>query len=170
MMGQPPLDRAIEAFDRALRWLAIAGGVVLMGMVLLTVVDVGLRKFHEPIFGRQNISELALLVVVFFAVPYCGRVKGHVSVDLIGNIAGPRFLRVTDILVNLIGAGIFAVLAWRALIAAEHAIEIERVSNLLAIPHWPFYYVIALGSTLYAIVQIIDAARAFTGRGADPGH
>ena len=170
MMRQTPLDRAVVAFDRAIRWLAIAGGVVLIAMVLLTVVDVGLRKFHEPIFGRQNISELALLVVVFFAIAYCGRVKGHVSVDLIANIAGPRLLRVTDVLVNLIGAGVFGVLTWRALIAAEHAIEIERVSNLLAIPHWPFYYVIALGSTLYAIVQIIDAARAFAGRNADPSH
>lgn len=168
MDGQTPLDRAVEAFDRGLRWLAIAGGVVLMGMVLLTVVDVGLRKFHEPIFGRQNISELALLVVVFLAIPYCGRVKGHVSVDLIGTFAGPRFLRVTDVLVNLIGAGIFGILTWRALIAAEHAIKIERVSNLLDIPHWPFYYVIALGSALYAVVQIIEAARAFAGPKADP--
>jgi TRAP-type C4-dicarboxylate transport system permease small subunit len=166
-MDKPtPLGRAVEAFDRATRWLAIAGGVVLVAMVLLTVVDVALRKFHEPIFGRQNISELALLVVVFFSMAYCGRVKGHVAVDLIGNVASRRLLRVTDVLVSLIGAAVFAILTWRSLIAAEHAMEIKRVSNLLAIPHWPFYYVIALGSTLYAIVQIIDAARAFRGRDA----
>ena len=92
----PLLDRAEAQFDRAIRWLAIVGGLVLVGIVVLTVVDVLLRKFHEPIFGRQNISELALLVIVFFALAYCGRVKGHVAVDLIGNVAPRALLRVTE--------------------------------------------------------------------------
>lgn len=164
MPGWRSLSRAVERFDRALRWLALAGGVVLVAMVLLTVVDVTLRKlWNAPIFGAQNISELALLVVVFCAVAHCGREKGHISVNLLGNALGARFARVADTLVNLIGAAIFALLTWRALVAALQAIEIERVSNLLAIPHWPFYAMIALGAGLYAIVQLIEAIGAASG-------
>ncbi len=155
--------RAIVLFDRAVRWLALTAGIVLVGIVLLTVADVVLRKgFNSPIFGRQNISELALLVVIFLAMAYCGRNKGHVSVDLIGGMVPRRWLRYTDGLVDTIGAGVFLLLGWRAIEAAGQAAEMGRTSNLLAIPHWPFYLVIALGAVLYAVVQILDTIR---GRG-----
>jgi len=151
-------------FDRIVRGLALVGGLVLLAMVLLTVADVVARKIaNAPIFGVQNISELALVVVVFAAMAYCGRERGHVAVDLIGAFAGPRVLRITDTLVSLIGAAIFFILTWRALVAAGHTFSSGRVSNLLDIPHWPFYGVIALGSMLYALVQVIDAWRAARG-------
>ena len=166
------LNRAVGMFDRAVRCLALLGGVVLVAMVALTVVDVALRKFwNAPIFGAQNISELALLVVVFCAVAHCGREKGHIAITLLGDRLGPRLGRFADILVNLVGAAVFVVLTWRALVAALQAIEIERASNLLAIPHWPFYAMIALGSALYAIVQLLEVvAPAGSGdAGRDPG-
>ncbi len=160
-------QRAVELFDRGVRGLALLGGAVLVFMMGLTVIDVGLRKLaNAPIFGAQNVSELALLVVVFCALAHCGRVRGHIAVDLIGSVAGPRLLRVTDAFVNLLGAAVFVVLAWRAVVAAEHAMAIGRVSNLLAIPHWPFYTMIALGSGLYVIAQLIDAVRAASGSDA----
>ncbi len=160
-------ERGDPLFDRVVRRLALVGGGVLLAMVGLTVADVALRKLaNAPIFGAQNISELALLVVVFAAIPYCGRVNGHVAIDLIGGLS-PRVLRITDALVNLVGAAVFVVLAWRALRAAGQAMEIGRVSNLLAIPHWPFYGVIALGAMLYAVVQLSAAMRAASGRNAD---
>jgi len=159
--------RAVDTFDRAVRWLAIAGGVVLVLMVLLTVIDLVVGKLlNTSLFGRQNISELALVVVVFFAMGYCGRIKGHVSVDLISAVAGPRLLRLTDIIVSAVGAAVFVILAWRAVLAGRHAADNNAVSNLLEIPHWPFYIVIAVGSVLYAVVLILDAFRAATG-GAD---
>lgn len=165
MASETEISRAADPFSRAVRWLALLGGLVLLFMVGLTVVDVGLRKFaNAPIFGAQNISELALLVVVFFAMAYCGQTKGHVAVDLIGSAAGPKTLRVFDFIVNAVGAVMFVILTWRAVLAAIHAWDTNRISNLLAIPHWPFYCVIALGSGLYAIVQIIEAYRSATTR------
>ncbi len=150
----------VAVVDRVARGLALAAGIILIGIVLLTVADVILRKlFNAPIFGRQNVSELALLVVVFLAMAYCGRNRGHVSVDLIAGLVPRHWLRYSDGLVDLIGAAVFLVLAWRAVEASVQAIEMGRTSNLLAIPHWPFYLVIALGAFLYAIVQMIDAVR-----------
>lgn len=160
-------DRREPLFDRLVRRLALLGGGILLAMVGLTVADVALRKLaNAPIFGAQNISELALLVVVFAAIPYCGRTKGHVAIDLVGGVS-PRVLRITDTLVNLVGAAVFVVLTWRAVRAAEQAMEVGRVSNLLAIPHWPFYGVIALGAVVYAVVQLSAAMRAASGRNAD---
>ncbi len=158
------LLRAAADFDRLLRWLALLGGVVLVGIVLLTVADVALRKLaNAPIFGAQNITELALLVVVFASIAHCGREGGHVAVDLIGNALSAGALRVSGVLVNLVGAAMLGVLSWRAVAAAQHAMAIDRTSNLLAIPHWPFYYVIVVGSALYALVQLIEAVRIGVG-------
>ncbi len=85
---------------------------------------------------------------------------------------GPKVLRATDAFVNLIGAAVFIVLTWRAIMAADHAMAMGRVSNLLAIPHWPFYCLIALGSALYALALLIDALGAASGRdiGRDSGN
>jgi TRAP-type C4-dicarboxylate transport system permease small subunit len=165
---------AVVFFDRVIRWLALFGGATLLAMVMFTVVDVTMRKFSNytvfgftlaPIEGGNNISEMALLVVVFSAMAYCGRTGGHVAVDLIEN-ANPNLLRVTDTITNVIGAVIFAILTWWSLKETEIAYSDGRISNMLAIRHWPFYLWIAIGAGLYCIVQCLAAWRAWT---APPG-
>ena len=58
--------------------------------------------FNAPLFGGQDVAELALLTTVALAVAYCGRSGGHVAVDLIGGKLRPRFARVMDTIVRLL--------------------------------------------------------------------
>ena len=56
--------------DRLIRALGLIGGGALVFMVLLTVVDVTLRKlWNAPIFGALDIHRMTLLTVVFLAIP-----------------------------------------------------------------------------------------------------
>ena len=152
-------------FERLIRLLGLAGGGALVFMVLLTAVDVVLRKlWNAPIFGALDIHRMTLVTVVFLAIPYCGWVRGHVAVDLLGGVLGRKGQRITDTLVNLLGALVMAVIAWRAVLAAITAAERGARTDLMQIAHWPFYCVIALGAGLYAAIQIIHAVQAATGR------
>ncbi len=132
--------------------------MVLLGLVLLTVVDVGLRYvFNAPIFGAQDVTKLALLVVVACSFAYGGRVGAHVAVDLIGFVAPKGVLRWTDMLVRCGAAAMLTVVAWRSYLNGLGAAEYGEASTLLAIPFLPFYFIVALGLLLYVVVLLVEA-------------
>ena len=153
--------RPIVWFDRLVRGLALLAGVVLVLLVLLTVADVVMRyAFNAPIFGAQDMSQLALIVVVFLSMAYCGRKGGHVAVDLFVQALGRRAAAWIDAAVSLAGAGVLFTLAWRSVVSGGRASLFGSASNLLVIPFEPFYYVIALGAALYGLVLVGQAVAA----------
>ena len=141
------------------RFLAYAAGAALLWLMLLTVVAVVMRYvFNAPILGAQDISELSLAVVVFLGIPYCGWTGGHVAVDLISTVVGEHRLRYTDTLMRLLGAALFAVVAWQAMHQGFDALEYGEASNLVEIPHHPFVFLMSFGWLLFALVLLLQAA------------
>ena len=151
------------AVDSVVRWLAMAGGLLLMALMLLTVAAVSLRKVNEPIFGAQDLSESGLIVVVFLAMSYSGWTGGHIAVDLIGNFIKPRALELLDCGVRTVSGLFFIVVTIMSIEHGLDALEFGEGFNLLAIPHWPFYFMIAFGSGLFALVLFVLAARSACG-------
>lgn len=163
MSSKTSKSHTVETFDRVARLMALAGGVVLIFMVLLTVVDVFMRKvLNAPIFGGQDIAMMALVLVVFLGMTYCARLGGHIAVDLIAK-APPGLLRVLDLIVNLIGAFVIGALAWRAAIETYGNYFSGRATNLLLIVYWPFELAITICSAMFAVVLIYNSIRAARG-------
>lgn len=134
-----------------------------MCLMALTVVAVTLRKFNDPILGTQDLSEAGLTVVVFFAMAYSGWTGGHIAVDLIGNFVSARRLAALDASVRILCGLFFLVVAWQALVQGLDALEFGDGFNLLDIPHHPFYFVIAFGSLVFALVLVVLGLRSATG-------
>ena len=153
--------------------MAIVGGAVLLCLMTLTVVAVTLRKFNDPILGTQDLSEAGLTIVVFFAMAYSGWTGGHIAVDLIGNFVSQRRLAAVDTAVRIACGLFFLVAAWQSLDQGLDALEFGDGFNLLDIPHYPFYFVIAFGSLVFACVLVVLGLRSACGlpeiarRGAD---
>jgi len=153
--GRRPLTRIV---DGVLRGLALLSGVFLLGMTGLTVVDVTLRYvFNAPLFGGQDIAELALLSVVALGVAYCGRSGGHVAVDLIGGVLSDRVSRVLAVVVRLLSAGILSVIVWRCYVNGLDAADYGEASNLLNIPFLPAYFALSAGFAVYVAVLVLEA-------------
>ena len=94
------------AFAWLVRGFAVAGGVALVVMVATVVVAVVSRYLlNEPIFGAEDISAMALVVVVASAIVYGAWDNAHVAVDAIDSIAPKRATRVTDVVARLLGRG-----------------------------------------------------------------
>ena len=149
---------------RLARWAALAGGVVLMGLVLLTVVDVCLRYvFNAPILGGRDIFQLGLVVMVAFSFAYGGATGAHVAIDFITR-TGWRFLRWTDLLNKLIGVALLALLVWQSLVNAVDAYRYNEGTTLLRLPYAPFYFVLAIGFFLYFLVLLAELGSAFRNR------
>lgn len=148
--------------DRAVRGLALLAGVILLALGAFTVFAAMMRYiFNNPITGAGDLQQMTLIVVIFLALSYCGRTGGHVAVDLFTQMLGPRVTRVSDVIVNLLAAAVFVVLAiWSIKVGNLFTMQTQSIE----IPHRPFYYVIAGGSGLHALILVLETAALLLGR------
>jgi TRAP-type C4-dicarboxylate transport system permease small subunit len=148
------------------KWI---GGLVLTFMVGVTVVDVTMRYvFNSPIPGGEDYGSLSLCVLVAAAIAYSARTGAQVSVELFVNLAGPRITRWTDLTAKLLTIAMLAVLGWQLIAAGMNAAEYGEASLALLIPMEPFFYAMAVGMALYALVLLAEIVIRF--RRGEPLH
>lgn len=147
-------------FGGVLRLMSLAGGWVLVALMIYTVIDVVLRYgFNLPFRGSLEITEFAMSAIVFLGIAYCGWLGGHVAVDIFERpLEDPR-LRFVPVVLTFISALLFLAIAW--LSAVEALTSMHRISNMMRWPHWPFQLTVAFGSAMYAIVLLIQTVRLF---------
>ncbi len=145
--------------------LALAAGYLLLAVMLLTVIAVLARKvFALPIIGTQDLSEAGLVIIVFLGLAYAGLTGGHIAVDLISGFLDNRVSNILEGTIRLIGAVFFSIVTWQTVEQGFSALEYGEAFNLLPIPHYPFFFIVAFGTGLYAIVLLTLSARSFAGR------
>lgn len=162
------LKRVVSIIDKALSTTTLRvsnfGQVVLIALVLLTVVHVTLRRaFHSPLSGTLEISQVMLVVVVFFSVAHCGVKKSHVSIDALLSRFPPRVQAIVNSITGLLGVLLFSAMGWGSIDTALRLMGTHRVTGILPIPIYPFYFVVAFGSLLLALVllfQFIDSLKS----------
>ena len=132
-------------------------GIALIGIMLFTVVDVLLRYFvSKPIIGGMEIVENMMLVLCFFAIPFCGLQRRHVKVDIMVGKFKPVKQGIVKIFVCIVS---LVLLIPATIIYIPEAIEVfklREVSEILSIPEFPFYIVIFISFLLSTIVVISE--------------
>ncbi len=148
----------LATFDRTIKAVALwGGGVMLLGLIFLTVGDVALRYcFNAPLFGARDIAKLMLLIIVALSTAYSARTGGQVAIEVFSSFLGPGWLRRIDIAVRLGATVMLAVLSWRLVISGMSAARFGETSLSLKIPFAPFYYLFAFGMMLYAAVLVVE--------------
>jgi len=153
-------------FGRILRWMALAGGWIIVALMIYTVLDVILRyAFNRPFSGSFEVTEFAMSAIVFLGIAYCGWVGGHVAVDILERPLDDPRLRFVPVILTFISGALFAAVAW--LTADEALSTMNRVSNMMRWPHYPFQFIVAFGSAMYAIVLFIQGFRMMWKRAGD---
>ena len=83
-----PAGRAIE---HAARWTAYAGGLVLSGMALLTVLSILSRALgFGSVRGDYELVANGCALAIFAFLPWCHLRRGHVTVDVVASLLPPR--------------------------------------------------------------------------------
>ena len=148
-------------FDRFLRALALGGGAVLLGLLGLVLFDVVMRyALRLPFLGAYEMTELAMVLIVFLALAYCGATGGHVAVDVLSPILDRPGLRWLTVATHLAGTVLMALIAWQTTLYAIGSAERGEASNMMRIPKAPFELVAAAGSAVFAVVLLVQAWRA----------
>jgi len=149
----------ISAIDRLVRAIALyCGGLVLMAVMGVTVVDVAFRYLiNKPIGGSFDYSTVLLVLIVACAIPYGGRTGAHVTADLFTHLMGPTVDRIVGIVVKFCLVGLVGIWAWQLHLAGRSASRLGEATLLTDIPFEPFYQALALGVAIYAVVLLLEA-------------
>ena len=110
-----------------------------------------------PFSGSLEITEFAMSAIVFLGIAWCGWLGGHVAVDILERPLEIRGCGSCRSILTFISGVLFAAIAW--LTVDEAIATMSRVSNMMRWPHYPFQFIVALGSAMYAIVLFIQAFR-----------
>ena len=145
----------IRPLARALHW---AGAVALASMMFLTVADVVLRSFRQPIVGTYELVGFLGALAIGFSLPQTSLDRGQVLMDFLARHLRPGPGRVLQVLTRAVGVGLFAVLAWN-LAAMGFALGAGGgVAPLLTLPLWLLAFAIALACALEGLVLAATAA------------
>lgn len=157
------LDKLAE---RVIALSAILGTLGLLSEVVVILADVIGRYFGSPLRGAQDVSQMAMVVLVFGGMALCDRQGGHIAVDLFERSYPAWLNRLTDILAALIGAVIFTLIAWNMWKAAELSRLLNLSTNIIRLPKdWFQIYVVAscvvtaFGMGLRALLLSLGALR-----------
>ena len=141
--------------DRLASAMAFISATAIILLVAVTAVSVFWRYLlRDPIFGIEDISTVLLSIIVAGAIAYGGLKGAHVNVNLISGFAGRGFTRLTDAIVRMLGTGICAFAAYALVIKGSCGTACGNFTPNLAIPHQPFYYLLAAGLLVYAAILL----------------
>jgi TRAP-type C4-dicarboxylate transport system permease small subunit len=139
------------------------GGVILIGMALMTLASVaGRALFSTPIQGDVEMVQLACAVALSCFLPYTQWQGSNIIVDFFTTRASPATRHRLDALGALVVGAVAALLCWRTAAGAMAAYTNEETSMLIAIPIWIPYLLMTPGLLLTALVSCFIAWRRLT--------
>ena len=142
--------------ERLTRSIALAGGLLLIGVMGMTVVSVlGRYLFNAPVPGDYEITELAIGIAVFAFFPYCHITNANIVVELFTGKMPRRFRAALDAVHNVTFALVAGLITWRLYIGAMHKLDDGETTVFLGIPvHWA-YFSSLLGAGLLTMVCVL---------------
>lgn len=143
--------------DRTVNALAALGGVCLLAIVAIVCAGVVMRyAFNAPLLGVNEFVQLTAVALVMAALPYCTARNEHVAVDVFENALGPWGRFAGDIIARTLSGFVLGFLTQRAFVKAMDAWDWGDATNMLRMPIWPFYAILAFGSGLCVIILAVQ--------------
>lgn len=161
------LPRIANTADRLIGLSAFFGTLGLLVEVGVILADVVGRYFHMPLRGAQDVTQMAMVIVVFGGMALCDRVGGHIAVDLFEKSFPAWLMRASDVLSALLGATIFLAIAWATWQSAALSRMLNLATNIIYLPKAWFQYVVIVMCLITALGMLLRAISAF---GPDKHH
>ena len=139
------------------RSFAIAGGVLLVAVVAMTVISVlGRYLFNAPIPGDYELTELACGIAVFAFFPYCHARNANIVVEFFTGRMPPYHRTVLDTVHAVVFALVAGLITWRLFVGAVHKLQDGETTLFLGVPvHWAYFCALAGAGLLTAICLLV---------------
>tara|TARA_B100001540_G_scaffold70278_1_gene63313 strand:- start:32 stop:511 length:480 start_codon:yes stop_codon:yes gene_type:complete len=150
-----------KIFDYA----AIASGLILFFLAILTFCDVFGRRFlNSPVAGTIEIVEFGIALVAFLAMPRAFFLNAHVSADFIKNITNTKLQNFITIFRFILMLVIMCFVAFGTTREAFAFLNNNRVTIDLELSFYPFYFASAIAMWLSVLAIILWFINAISER------
>ena len=140
-----------KIFDYA----AIASGLILFSLAILTFCDVFGRRFlNSPVTGTIELVEIGMALVAFLAMPRAFFLNANVSADFINNLNLGVFKTYLVILKFILMIGIMTIMAYATTNTSFKFMDNKRVTLDLELYFYPFYFICSISMWLSVLAII----------------
>ncbi len=102
-------ERLYQIYGCFVLALGMVAGAAVFGIMWLIDANILMRKlFNEPVTGTLEITEGALVLIIFLGLAYTQRRRGHIRVTLLTRYFPQSLRDLLYVLVLLVGAGLTA--------------------------------------------------------------
>ena len=148
------IDLYHEGLRTLVRFLGAIAGAGLMTMVVVTTLDVVLRKFRISLPGAYDLVKIAGALTIAAALPYTTAIKGHVAIEYFFHRLGRRGRIGMDVLMRLGGMALFTLLAWGSVALGNSLRRSGEVSQTVQLPVFWVPYVLAASCVLVVLIKL----------------
>jgi TRAP-type C4-dicarboxylate transport system permease small subunit len=152
----------LGAYGRALRaaaqWSAVAGGLVFVAMVAMSIVSiVGRKVASAPLPGDVEMLQLCAAVAASSFFAWCHLSNGDIKVDFFTSRLPARTVHRIDAFGSLLVALFGALIAWRTAVGALSLKEAGETTAILGWPLWVGQMLMVPGFALLALAGLYMA-------------
>ncbi|HPJ21053.1 MAG TPA: TRAP transporter small permease [Clostridia bacterium] len=133
----------------------IAGGFIVIAMVLVVGNVILRRVFGNPILGVYEFTGFLSVLIISFGLAYVLLVNAHIAVDFIIEKLKPRSMGIVDTATGLVATGFLSVFTWNVFKYALKAMENNQLSPTTQVPYYIFIFVMAVCFSLLCLVYLI---------------
>jgi TRAP-type C4-dicarboxylate transport system permease small subunit len=135
--------------------MALAGGVILTALAVMSVVSIVGRAFSRvglgPVPGDFELIEAGCAVAVFAFLPWCQFRQGHVTVDLLGSYLPTSLWASLAVIGNVAMSIIALIVGWQLWLGFLDKLENHETSMILQMPIWWGYAAGVAASIVFVI-------------------
>jgi TRAP-type C4-dicarboxylate transport system permease small subunit len=160
-MDETRIGRLIHGLARN---SALAGGVVLIAVTVITVVSIIGRSLIQfglsPIPGDFEIVQAGMLFAIFAFLPWCHLVRGHALVAILTDRFPIRFNALAEFVWDAVMLLTAAFIAWRLWVGLLDKQGFRESTFILRIPVWILYATGMIGAMIFVIIALYCVVRS----------
>ncbi len=142
-------------FNHLIKYVAWVAILFLLGAMLITTVDVVLRKIDNVgIYGTIDLVQLMIMSAAYLSIPYAFMEKSHVAVSILSERMPEKMAALCQALGMVLCAIFMSAIAWFGFQQAEQQSQYGDISITLGLPMVYYWIPVLVGSALSAIISV----------------
>jgi len=150
------VDKTASTVERIARYVALLGGVVLIGVALVTLISVTGRALMDfglsPLRGQFELVQAGTAFVVTAFLPWAQLRRAHASVAVFTDFLSSRANAVIDLVGDILLFGVAILITWRQFYGVLDKLAYGETTFLLRFPLWWAYAGAMVGLVAWVVV------------------
>ncbi len=162
--GARPEGRAVRALRMTIEGWALAGGALLLAVVLMNTWSVVASAVAgTPFPGDFEMTEMGVCIAAFAFLPYCQMTGANVTADIFTAGASRRWLAIFSLAASIVALGFSTLLIWRMWFGMLDQKTYDYTTTILQVPHWLAFVPILVSLALLAVASAMTLAESARG-------